>query len=303
MATAAPRSSASKARLTKLFAIGGVATIVSLGWSIAARSLLATALDREEESSVQHASALFAYHVRQLETRLRVECALMGEDTRLRSAMATPGIDEVTIRDLLFELQKRSNTELLAVLTPAGRVLTVVGAETLRSLDLSTSRFVRDARDRSDPITGVWVIDQRLMHIGVLSMRFGDRVIGFLVAGHPMDEEAIGSVYSSTGTGMSLIVQGKPAIARPNEPEFHEAAARVVAANAQGLVAVDVGARRFFGRAEQIEGALPTAHLVWLRASEDPSDEYQVLGHLFWVPVLVILAFVLLFAAPETRRA
>jgi hypothetical protein len=283
--------------------MGAAGVLVCAGWSLAARSLLLAALDHREEEVVQDAVGLYQFHARELEERIKVECRLMGDDPRLRSAIATPGIDESTIRDLLGELRTRARADVLAVLTPAGKVLTVVGQESLYGLDLSTSRFVRGAREEKDAITGTWVIEGRLLHVGVLAIRFGDRLIAYFLNARPLDENAVGSVYSTTGTGMSLLVQGKPAITRPDQPEFREASERIAATTMKGIAQVEAGGKRFFAHAEQVEGALPAAHVVWLRPAREPAYEYEVLIYLFWVPVLITIAFVLLFAAPDFRQA
>src|SRR5262245_18711681 len=82
-----------------LLVVGLVA--IALAWVFAARALLSEGLEREDEASLARSQAAFSYGLTQLTERVRAEVWLMGEDPRLRSALATEGIDERTIVDLL----------------------------------------------------------------------------------------------------------------------------------------------------------------------------------------------------------
>jgi hypothetical protein len=279
---------------------GVIGVLIAVCWALAGQALLQTAARHQDERALEQATALLDFRLDQVAMRLKTECRLIGDDPRLRSALGTHGIDENTIADILTDIQKLTGAELEAVLAPTGRVGAVVGQTALRGVDLSTSKAFREARDSNAPVTGYWVIGQRLFQVGAFAIRYGDRAVGYLIHGYPVDENVLGAVYSATQVGVAIASATAISRAVPDDPAYHQAFSRAIESPASGTMRVGQGKSNFLARIRQVEGALPPIYFIWLRAPVEAPVEHEILGYLLWAPTLVALALAILFVR---RRA
>ena len=132
----------------------GVAAV----WSLVATRQLSSAIVRESMGHLDRAKRTFDLTRARTLDSLRVQARVMVEDPRLKSTLATEGIDEVTVADILGDLGKLRGGGFLMVLTSDGRVFAQAGADELRGLDLSGSSAIKKAQGTSEAVAGSWVI-------------------------------------------------------------------------------------------------------------------------------------------------
>jgi histidine kinase family protein len=264
-------------------------------WALAGRSLFFRGLEKQNERAVDQAVALFDYRAGQVQERLRGEARLMSEDPRLRSLLATPGIDEATLLDLLREFARLTGAPLLFALAPTGKVISAVGQESFKGLDLSTSKLIREAREQAAPITGVWALDKDLVWVGATAIRFGDRVVGYLVHGYRLDQHDLDAIQVATGVAIGILIGDQVAHASPDDPALKKVLVEAARSKIQATAHFSSGQDRFTGRVRSLEGSLPPTELVWLRQAQGSPPEHEILGYLLWVPVLAAFAFGLMF--------
>ncbi|HLL55487.1 MAG TPA: cache domain-containing protein, partial [Myxococcaceae bacterium] len=246
----------------------------------------------QAEASVTRASAVMEHMSQDVQLRLRTEAQLMSEDPRLKSTLATPGIDEATIADVLQDLRKQTSAELLAVLTPTARVRAEVGASYLKGLDLSTSSVIRAAQAAGQPAVGTWVAGDQVLDVSAKAIRYDNQLVAYLVVGAPMTEKALQRVSQVTGAGVALIVAGKVTLGYPKEGGFPQAFAALAgepaAFEAQTLA---LAGHEYIGQLTDVKNVMPTARLGVLMPAEDALAPFERARALAYVPTLVAVLF------------
>jgi hypothetical protein len=185
-------------------------------WSLVALKQLSSSIVRESVAHLERAHRTFdVTRARNLDS-LRTQARVMVEDPRLKSTLATEGIDEPTVADILGDLAKLRSTGFLMVLTPDGRVFAQAGADELRGLDLSGSSAVKKAQGATDAVTGSWVIGGKIMDLSITPVKFGPKPIAYLVVGQAVDQEMLNAVADQTGVaiatanGQTLLLSAPP---------------------------------------------------------------------------------------------
>ena len=231
--------------------LGLVATGVWYGWATVALTRGLDDLDTRVLTQLDQASrATLDVHHRQLESVARV----LVDDARIRTTLATPGIDAATIEDVLTDLQKASGHAAYAVLDARGVVRASVGVDALRQLDLGTSALVKQARE-STSTSDVWVLGGRPLLLALAPVRLGDELSAFLVVGDVLAPELLApgpDITASVIAGDRVVGGAEAAFVIP---------AATAAAQGQALVPGTTP--------ERIARALPLSHeavgatLVW----------------------------------------
>lgn len=286
------------ALLPTLLVLGFVAVAVTS--ALAARALLLGGHEKQELARLAEGTSLFDAHVAETEKRIRAECWLMGEDTRLHSALGT--LDRATIADLLEELRVPTKSDLLALVLPQGSVQVALGESALEGADLSTAQVIRAAREKKEPAVATWTLHEQLFSVAAYAIRKGDRIVAFIIHGYRIGEPTLTAVRSATGTSPALVIGGKISTRPTNDQIADEAFIRVAGSRSTGHVTLDQGGRTLIGQARAVEGSLPPAYVVWLRASGQLAPEYEVLQYLLWAPVLLAAALALLYAQKLISR-
>src|SRR6476660_5330708 len=137
------------AAIIVLLAVG-----LSAAWSYVAQRQLATAITGDGIAEVDRAGAVFHLVRTRTQESLRVQCRLLVEDPRLKATLATEGMDEATVADILGDLGKQRGNGFVMVLSPDGHVFAESGADELRGLDLSASAVIKNARSAGESVTG-----------------------------------------------------------------------------------------------------------------------------------------------------
>lgn len=177
----------------------GVAAV----WSLVALHQLSSSIVRESATHLDHARRTFDRTRARTLDSLRVQARVMVEDPRLKSTLATDGIDEVTVADILGDLGKLRSTGFLIVLSPDGHVFAQAGADELRGLDLSGSSAVKKAQGTMEAVTGSWVIGGKIMDLSIMPVRFGAKPIAYLVVGQAVDQDMLNAVADQTGVAVA----------------------------------------------------------------------------------------------------
>jgi hypothetical protein len=172
-------------------------------WSLVAQKQLSSLIVRESASHLDRAHRTFVITRARTLDSLRTQARVMVEDPRLKSTLAIEGIDEATVADILGDLGKLRTTGFLMVLTPEGRVFAQAGAEELRGLDLSGSSAVKKAQGSPSAVTGSWVIGGKIMDLSITPVRFGDKLIAYLVVGQAVDQDMLAAVADQTGVAIA----------------------------------------------------------------------------------------------------
>lgn len=192
--------------------------VVAVLWRSVMRRKLDTAILATTTEQLGHARGVFDGLRGRTMVSLLAECGVLVEDPRLKASLATEGVDEATVRDILADILRLRRTGFLLVLSRDGRVFAEAGADELRGLDLSSSSVMARARSASETIGGAWVIGGKLVDLAVASVRFDKSVLAYLVVGQAVDPPLVKSVEDSTGTAIAVIAGAAPGPVSTSEP-------------------------------------------------------------------------------------
>lgn len=269
-----------------------IALAVSVGWVLVARQRLDDAITRENEGYLARARAVFDLVRSESQTNVRTQSRVLAEDPRLKSTLATEGIDEATIADILVDLNGLRRSGFLLILSPEGKVLGQAGAPELRGLDLASSSLVKKARTTSDAISGAWVIAGKVHDLAVVNVRFGTDVIAYLVVGRTLDASLLTAVSNSTGVGFAIVMGDRVAIASTDEPLGPVFDAIAKRAHVREL---DSAGQRYLVSLAELEGAAQMRpRLVLVRSMSSTTAAFSALGWLLVVPPIVLLTTIVL---------
>jgi hypothetical protein len=176
---------------------------VAVVWSLAAMRQLSSSIVRETAGHLDRARRTFDLTRARTVDFLRAQARVMVEDSRLKVTLATDGMDEATVADILRDLGKQRGTGFLMVLQLDGRVFAQAGADELRGLDLSGSSAVKKAQGTVDAVAGSWVIGGKIMDLSVVPVRFGAKPIAYLVVGQAVDQDMLNAVAEETGVAVA----------------------------------------------------------------------------------------------------
>ena len=277
--------------------------VAGLGAHVAQRQL-ATALVIENRGHLEHGRAVFdLLRARGFES-MRNQCRLLVEDPRLKSTLATEGIDEATVADILRDLARLRSNGLVVVLSPEGRVFAEAGASELRGLDLSASSVVKKAQSSTEAVVGSWVIGARggatVIDLSIMAIRFDTRVIAYLVVGQAVDQELLKAVAVATGTGIAIAVGNELALVSDDRLK---ALSELVRPTVFQDLVVESGGERYLTslvELEQMGQARP--RLAVIRALAPTEETFSIFGWMLWLsPVLVLVAIALATSRSNPR--
>jgi Double sensory domain of two-component sensor kinase len=236
--------------------------------------------------------------VEQQRVRLLASVRILADDTRIRSTAMTTGFDEGTIRDVLDDLKKASEVNVLAVLDERGKVRAITGAEGLRQMDLSSSPVIRAALEH--PASYTWTLPDQVVVIGVAPIRVGPRVSALLLMGITLGTQQLSGIERSLGV-MVAIFSGDRKIAGGSKDEAKDEAKegpklaevfRVASATADADSRQVPGYPDFMTRATRTSESATAAKVIWVVPSQGQSSRARLLRILLWLPVsLVVLTF------------
>lgn len=272
--------------------MGLVSVALAVGWFVSVRGAMEHGVQAQLEANVRGAEHLFTQDRASRQQRLQAECRLMSEDPRLKSALATEGMDRATVEDILVGLRKQSSAEVIAVLNPTARVMASEGLEGFSGLDLSTSSVVRAAQQGTDAAAGSWVLGDKLFDVATRALRFGDQTIAYLVLAAPVTAGTMESVHATTGTGAALLISGKAGPSFPPLPSYQGA----FAALAQEPAALAAQRRVYDGNAAvvqvlEVPQTMPQVRVALVRMADGVTEPFGPMRWLVWLPPVVAALF------------
>jgi hypothetical protein len=280
---------------------GGLATV----WTIVARRQLVASIVVESTDHLDNADKAFANAIAREQAELQSHCRLLVEDPRLKSTLATDGMNEETVADILDDLTRLRGTGFLMVLSPEGRVFAQSGASELRGLDLSDSSVVKKARTASTATVGSWVLAGRVMDLSIMAIRFGPEIIAYLVVGQSIDAPLLQSVTAQTGVHAANALAGKLLHASSTEPHLTSVLSRIASDGtvSKGRVITVDGTAYVTAVVQLGENTQPTQshRLVLARPLAAAEASFAPLEWMILVPPLLVLIAVL-FSMSVFRR-
>ena len=273
-------------------------------WSLVGLRQLTSSIARENTEHLEHARKTFeSMRSRTLEN-LRAHARVMVEDPRLKSTLATDGVDEATVADILGDIGKLRRTGFLIVLTPEGRVFAEAGAAELRGLDLSGSSAVKKAQGAPDATVGSWVIGGKIFDLSLMPVRFGTAApISYLVVGQAVDQELLNSLADQTGVAVATATASTIMLSAPPDealkPVFTLVAGQ--AESSQSRLFEVNGESYVAAIAELEESGQSRPRLVLVQPVARTAASFSTIKWMLFIPPILVLIAVL-FAMTANRR-
>lgn len=276
---------------------------VGLGvvWSFVAQRQLAASIAIESTEHLEHAHKAYEIARTRVQASLQAHCRVLVEDPRLKSTLATEGIDEATVADILTDLGKLRGSGFLMVLSPEGRVFAQAGAPELRGLDLSASSVVKKAQTATTAVSGSWVLAGKVMDLSIMTIRYGEEIVAYLVVGESVDPQILREVAEQTGVQVASALANKVILVSTTDANA-KAMFEALAAEAgtfKGRTASHGGASFVTGVVELGESA-QSQRLLLARPTLSTQPAFEPVRWMLFVPPLLVLIAVL-FSMSVTR--
>lgn len=273
-------------------------------WSLVGLRQLTSSIARENTEHLEHARKTFeSMRARTLEN-LRAHARVMVEDPRLKSTLATDGVDEATVADILGDIAKLRRTGFLIVLTPEGRVFAQAGADELRGLDLSGSSAVKKAQAAPEATAGSWVIGGKIFDLSLMPVRFGGAApIAYLVVGQAVDQDLLSSLAEQTGVAVATATGSTVMLSAPAD-EALKAVFTLVAGQAESAQSrlFEVNGESYVAAiAELEESGQSRPRLVLVQPVARTAASFGTIKWMIFIPPILVLIAVL-FAMTANRR-
>jgi hypothetical protein len=292
------RAIATSTRSTRMYivAVLVVMTALAAAWSVVAKQQLLGALAVGDAESLDRAHAVFDMLRGRTQASLRSQCGVLAEDPRLKATLATEGIDETSVADVLRELGRLRRTGVLLVMTPEGRVFAQAGADELRGLDLSASSVMKRARSSREPVAGSWVIGGKIIDLAATAIQFNDSVLAYLVVGEAVDGELVNAVTRGTGVGLAVIAGGAASLMSTTDGKLRAVLESLTHdAGIAPARAVELDGVSYLVATVELEDiAQSHPRLALVRAPALQLGAFEIIKWLLWTPIgLAIMGVVL----------
>jgi hypothetical protein len=251
-------------------------------WSVVTRRELTESGATRARAKLEHAEAGLRHYQELVDAKLRTNLQLLAEDPRLKSTLATRGIDAASVADVLIDVRTQSGLEILGVLGPDGRTMAVMGVEQYRGADLSASPVVRKADLADGVVSGLWVTGDRVVHIVATTLRLGQRVIAFVVAGTPLESSTLQRLHQTTDVGMGLVVDGRVTRASA-EPLIASLALAATETTSGAARALSTPSGEFLAAVSNLDATVPQVRMAYLSPHEPLPGRIELL---LWLPGL-----------------
>jgi hypothetical protein len=270
-------------------------------WSFVAQRQLTTAVATQQAEGLVHARKSFELVRSTIQANLESQCRVMVEDPRLKSTLATEGMDEATVADILTDLGKLRRTGFLIVLSPEGRVFAQAGAEELRGLDLSASSVFKKAQSSPEAVVGSWVINGKIMDLSLTAIRFDTQVIAYLVVGRSVDQALLVGVAEQSAVGVANAIGNKVVLASNDSLATVFSAVASEAGTFDNRV-FEVDGQNYVASISDLEETAQTKpRLVIVKPLEAAQAGFETLKWMIFVPPLLVFIAVL-FSMTGGRR-
>jgi hypothetical protein len=275
--------------------------VAALGAFVAMRQL-DTAITAENRTKLEGAKNVFdLLRTRTLE-EMRSQGRILVEDPRLKATLATQGMDEATVADILSEIGRLRESGMLVVLTPEGRVFAESGAQELRGLDLSASSVVKKAQTSNQAVVGSWVIGNKIIDLSIIAIRFDTTVISYLVVGQMIDQALLKALGTATSVGAGIAIGAEWTAVSDDKLK---AMATVAQNPTAGNQMFELDGTRYVAdivELEQMGQSRP--RLVLVQSLAPTSATFSIFKWLLWLsPLLVLIGMVLAISRSNYRAS
>jgi hypothetical protein len=280
--------------------VGALLFVLSLGSIWAVNRQIESYFSELDAANLTQATETFDALVNQQRVRLLTYVQILVDDTRIRTTAMTTGFDEGTIRDILEDLKKASNVNVLAVLDENGKVRAITGAEGLRQVDLSASPVIKAAQEK--PASYFWTLPDQVLIIGVAPIRTGPRVSALLLMGTTLGTQELSGIERTLGVH-GAIFNGDRSIARSStDASLVDVFRSADSAGDAGPSPVP-GYPDFMTRLTRTNDSATAAKVVWLVQRHRTSKEAHALRVAIWMPAILATAtFGLIFFIQRKRK-
>jgi hypothetical protein len=271
-------------------------------WSVIAQRELTSSITQESATHLDRARGTFdSIRMRTLDN-LRAHCRVLVEDPRLKSTLATEGVDEATVTDILGDLAKLRRTGFLMVVSLDGRVFAQAGADELRGLDLSGSSPVKKAQTSLDAVAGSWVLSAKIMDLSIMAVRFGATPIAYLVVGQEIDRETLKALSDQSGVAVASVIGEAITLTSPDDvPKTVFAAVAGQPGTTRGRLFEIDGKTYVTTISELDDSGQSRPRLILMQSLALAGASFGVMKWLIFFPPLLVLV-VVLFAMTASRR-
>jgi hypothetical protein len=270
--------------------------IVFVVWTVIAHRVMEedganTVVSLSQKALSGSVSVLDAIRAR-VRSSVLVQARVLSEDPRLKSAMATEGIDRDTLNDILAELHKLSDYDQLALLDPQGAVRAVVGNEEMARGGLPAAEILAETSRSGEAAATTRAAADHLVETAVAPLRFGDNLIGYLVVSEKaIDAEDLAAIHRATGAGIALRLGGTVRLAVPAE-DAYRAAFEQFPGRSDMAQRFTAAGRLFLGQEFAVAGIKSSARSSWtIVQPADARGEFPRLGLLLWIPPVLFTVF------------
>jgi hypothetical protein len=296
--SSSPRRAPARSRLVVTALLVVAAVLLAGAWSLIARRELERARVEETAVRLDRARTTFDASRARAQEALRALCRVLAEDPRLKSTLATAGIDAATVDDILADLAVLRGGGALVVLSPEGRVFADAGVGELRGLDLSGSNLVRRAERERDAVVGSWALAGQVMDLAIMAIRFDESLVAYLVVGQSLDQGALQALAGQCGCEAASVLGDRVAASsRDGEARFASLAQSPGPWRARRSAE---GPSGHISSAIELGDVTQSHRLIVATTLAAPSPPLLRLGWLLWFPPALVLAS-LLFAFSVLR--
>lgn len=276
-------------------AVSAVALALAGAWGWYGSSVYDQGLTKLDELQLERASGALRIATEEAQRAVEAEVRTLSDDARVREPLATPGIDDATLADVLADLKSSTGASIVALLTPAGSVRVVDGADSMKKLDLSSSSLMNPG-DKG-VASAKWLLPDRMAAVAVAPIRLGSNVAAHLLVGRDLGGSALALVKASTGVFGAVFVQDK-VVATTIEKE---SAALNEASRMEGDRTVSIDGGRYVGRVERIDSARG-GKISWIIPRHHGSATMSFGPEVWWSPLGLVFLGTLLWWGLERRR-
>ncbi len=246
------------------------------------------------------AHTIFSTQLKQEKESLLAMTRVIADDARIRTALATPGIDAATLEDIFKDIAQSGGVELLAVLSSRGEVQAVYGGDSLRGMDLSSSKLI-GGEGKQPEVSRLWCLRPRCFVVGMVPVQLGVSADYLLLAGKRVTGDPLVELGSLLGVHGGVTLSGSLVLIGDNDSTHKsgiEAGARLPPNQVHSLTAPG----GYLAWTGAVDEGLKDVRSVWIRASGHSASRYGSLPMLIWAPAIVLAVFALTYLMMELRR-
>lgn len=257
-----------------------VGVVVAVVWFVGIKRLGNEERTAAAEERLTRGAGLIGHYQALEAKRLVAAAEMLATDQRLRSTLLS-GLDEPTLVDSFKDIEALDHNSLHAVLSPSGKVAAVVGDETLRKADLSSSSLVKAAQNSEHGVTSHWLLDGKLVEVAAASSSLGNEVKGIVLVGDTVSDAALSELAAAADITIGVVGEGNVLSSSKVSTADIAALADIVSKGQSST---------HLHRTIEVNTALPPAKLVVLT----PLPKTTQVDMLQFVPLLGALVFAIL---------